>query len=274
MSKPKFKFEDSSSQKNSIVKYEPESIWDKLMNILPSPEDELETMKQDQVKFKELIEETKEVIQKIENKLLEDPSDSNLIQKLEYHNQMLETFEAELQCTKVQCNSLDKMLKEEDSENDDAFNESLPELIANSIVTSRKKMEDVNSVVKSIENKSRKNRIEECIICEVSIKDDKGRKASIRHLHLPGFETFTKYKPVICVECFKKENILDVDIPEVFEIDSEFACKKGNKIYSMELEEEIPEFKEKAKKLIDLESKNFIESIKIEEKSSFFSFKI
>ncbi len=287
MSKSKFKFnhEDSSSEEeNAVVKYEEKSFWDKLLDALPTPEEELETMKQDQVKLVEMIEETKEVIKKIDTTLsdesLEDEDRNNLNKKLEYYTNMLETFESELQCTKVQEKSLDKMLKEEETGEEGAFEESLPELIANSIVTSKKKMEDVNSVVKSIEILSKKNRIEECIICEINIKDDKGRKASIRHFHLPGYETFNKYKPVICVDCFTKkqkegniETIKSIIVPGEFENDTETTCKKANKIYSQELEVEIPEFKENAKKLIDLESKNFIESIKIEEKNSFFGFK-
>jgi len=286
MSKSKFKFnleDNSSEEENVIVKYEEKSFWDKLLDALPTPEEELETMKQDQVKLSDLIEETKEVIKKIdttlEDKSLEDEDKNNLNQKLEYYTNMLETFESELRCTKVQEKSLDKMLKEEETGEEGAFEESLPELIANSLVTSKKKMEDVNSVVKSIEISSKKNRIEECIICEVNIKDDKGRKASIRHFHLLGYETFIKYKPVICVDCFIKkqsegniEAIKSIVVSEEFENDSETACKKGNKIYSEELEVEIPEFKIFAKKLIDLESKNFIESIKIEEKTSFFGF--
>lgn len=287
MSKSKFKFnlkDDSSEEENAVVKYEEKSFWDKLLDALPTPEEELETMKQDQIKLLELIEETKEVVGKIDTKLedksLEDEDRNNLNQKLEYYTNMLEIFESELQCTKVQEKSLDKMLKEEETGEEGAFEESLPELIANSLVTSKKKMEDVNSVVKSIEILSKKNRIEECIICEVNIKDDKGRKASIRHFHLAGYETFTKYKPVICVDCFTKkqkegniESIKNIIVSEEFENDTEITCKKGNKIYSEELEVEIPEFKENAKKLIDLESKNFIESIKIEEKNSFFNFK-
>ena len=81
---------------------------------------------------------------------------------------------------------------------------------------------------------------------------------------------------VICLDCFKifkdsKKEEFGESLKDS-EIDSETVCKKGTKIYSSELIEEVPEFIEKYKKYINLEKEEFINNIKREDKKDIFSF--
>lgn len=285
----KFKFnpesreslDDKESQSYDIVlKSQSCNFWDNFM--LPTPEQQIEAMIKDEEKLEELIKDIKDVLIKIEEaeklKDYESEESKDSIESVKNHyTSLLEEFENELQCIKVQHKSMNIILDENyDSENDD-FEKNIPELIANFMVSSEKKIKEVNDVVKTIEKKSKNNRIEECIQCFAIIKDHQGRKTSIEHIHLNDklFDSFKKYKPVICLECFKELNpIINIDNIKESTIDSENVCKKGSKIYSKELLEEIPAFIEKYNKYIKLENEEFINSIKIEEKKSFFDFKI
>jgi len=294
----KFKFspdaksvEDLDNIKSkSLVKYEEKNFWDRFLDMLPTPEEEIENMIKDEEKLEELIKETKEVLEKIDNSLNSSDS-SDLIQdditELEnmksHYTSLLETFESELQCTKVQHKSMNTILNSEDS--NDEFETNIPELLANSIVSTRKKMEDVNDVVKSIEKIAKKNRIEECIYCFTILKDECGRKTSLKHVHINNdyVNTFKKYKPVICIDCINKYCDLE-EIPKEFKdvdnfekLDSEnleSTCKKGSKIYSYELKKDLSSnfhiFDEKIKKYVELEKNDFINKVKSEEKKSFF----
>lgn len=284
----KFKFNpdsNSSKESNSIIVKDPknENFWDSILDMLPTPEEEIKNMIKDEEKLEELIKETKEVLEKIEIALLNSQDECNEeLQSLKSHyTSLLETFESELQFTKFQHKSMDNILKSEDS--DEELN--IPELLANSIVSTRKKMEDVNDVVKSIEKNSKKNRIEECIYCFTTVKDEHGRKASVKHIHINNkfAETFKKYKPVICMDCFDKNIKTELISKDeiIFEDEDKIVdstCKKGSKIYSYELKKEIssnlPMFEEKIKKYVELEKNNFLNSLKSEEKKSFFDLKI
>jgi hypothetical protein len=278
----KFKFdpessknEDSKESKALILRTEDGNFWEKFLDMLPTPEEEIETMIKDEKKLEESIEEIKEVLKKIEE-ALESFDSLDLKEDLEkkkfYYISLLEEFETELQCIKVQHKSMEIVLK--DSDDEEELN--IPELIANSMISTKKKMEDVNDVVKSIEKISKKNRIEECIQCEKIVKDECGRKASIMHIHFndKSLEMFKKYKPVICLDCFNNfySEFIDINSIKDSEIDSETVCKKGSKIYSKELYETLPEFKDKIKKFINLEKEEFINNIKEEDKKDIFNF--
>jgi hypothetical protein len=265
-----------------IIKYEEKNFWDRMLDMLPTPEQEIENMEKDEIKLNEMIQETKEALEKIDKALIsekiEDYDVENLNSLKLRYTSLLEEFESELQCIKIQHKSMNSILDEDYNSENDEFEKNIPELIANSMLSTKKKMEDVNDVVKTIEKISKKNRIEECIHCERIIKDEQGRKSSILHIHLHDkiIEDFKKYKPVICLDCFEifkmsKSEKFDYNV-KVSEIDSETVCKKGSKIYSKELYEEIPEFVEKYKKYINLEKEEFLNNIKREDKKDIFSF--
>lgn len=293
-SKLLFKLEDSddesltpSENPSKIVKYEfqnlsCDSFIEKLLNFLPTPEDEFENMKKDEEVILKQIDEIKEVIDKIDLRLndiknLEDSSEfEELSNKKEYYITLLETYEADFEYTKAQKKSLGYLINEDDED----FEDQLPELLANTFVSTKKKMEDVNSVVKMLELQIKKNKIEECIECGLQFKDEQGRKTSLKHFHLEGFEDLKKYKPIICLECFncykngikdiKIEDIKDIEFEEELSSDSKDLCKKGSKIFNSKNILNITEFKEKGKKFNDLENKEFIENIKNEGKKSLF----
>jgi hypothetical protein len=271
----------------SLIKYEEKNFWDKFLDMLPTPEEEIENMIKDEERLEELIKETKEGLEKIEESINSSDLIKDDLTELEnmkaHYTSLLETFESELQCTKVQHKSMNTILNSEDS--NDEFENNIPELLANSIVSTRKKMEDVNDVVKSVEKIAKKNRIEECIYCFTILKDEYGRKTSLKHVHINNnsVNTFKKYKPVICIDCINKYCDLE-EIPKEFKncdnfekLDSEnleSTCKKGSKIYSYELKGEFssdfPMFNEKIKKYMELEKNEFINKVKSEEKKSFF----
>jgi chromosome segregation ATPase len=88
--------------------------------MLPTPEEEIETMIKDEKKLEESIEEIKEVLKKIEEALESKEDSIDLQEDLEkkkfYYISLLEEFETELQCIKVQHKSMEIVLKDSDDE--------------------------------------------------------------------------------------------------------------------------------------------------------------
>lgn len=278
-----------------IIKHDSNDFFEKLLNFLPTPEDELENMKKDEEILLNQINEIKEVIERIEFRLNEikahnlesniykqDPEHNSSLEefqdlssKKDYYTVLLESYEADYEYTNSQKKSLGYLI-EDCEEGDDKFEEQLPELLSKTFTSTKKKMEDVNSVVKILENQSKKNKIEECVECGLQFRDAQGRKTMLKHFHLKGFEELKKYKPIICLECFKtflsvNESLKDIEFEEEDFLDcSKELCKKGNKIYNSKIIINNPEILEKGKKFLDLENEEFIKNIRNEGKKYLF----
>lgn len=273
-----------------ILKKDSNNFFEKLLNFLPTPEDELENIKEEEEKLLNQINEIKEVIERIEfrlNEIKAEDLESNIYKqnssneefqdlssKKDYYIVLLESYEADYEYANTQKKSLGYLI-EDCEEGDDKFEEQLPELLSKTFINTKKKMEDVNSVVKILENQSKKNKIEECVECGLQFRDAQGRKTALKHFHLEGFEYLKKYKPIICLECFikfKKDNLEDIKfeedaIKDSFDDSTDF-CKKGNKIYNSKIILNDPEILEKGKKFLELENEEFIKNIRNEGKKS------
>lgn len=281
-----------------ILKHDSNDFFEKLLNFLPTPEDELENMKKDEENLLVQINEIKEVIERIEFRLNEikaqdlesniheqDPEQNSSLEefqdlssKKDYYIVLLESYEADYEYTNAQKKSLGYLI-EDCEEGDDKFEEQLPGLLTKTFINTKKKMEDVNSVVKILENQTKKNKIEECIECGLQFRDAQGRKTALKHFHLEGFNDLKKYKPIICLDCFKsflsskndlKQESSDIEFEEDLSEDSKELCKKGNKIFNSKIILNNPELLEKGKKFLELENKEFIENIRNEGKKSLF----
>ena len=245
----------------------------------PTPEEEIEELNKDEEILNEKIKEAEENLKAIEERIQSHSEEAEELQeKWELVHNLLESYEYDLKYNIAHKKSLNNIYFEEDDEKaEENFSNQLPELLATSIFSSKKKMEDVNKIVKKTEKSSTVRIIEECIYCECILKDDKGRKTSKQHFHFEKLEginldSFLYYKPVICVECIQ---ILDKEtnqeLGERFaesSSDSENCCKKGSTVYSNNLsgnypilipyfEKIIEKEKEKNKEFLMLKPKNF-----------------
>jgi hypothetical protein len=304
MSKLKFLFDlsedkdlDNDESKNlSLSKHrdslQSENLFEKLLSFLPTPEEELENVKKDEESLVNQVNELKQCIEKINIRLeeIKNSSDSEenseefevLNNKKGQYVSLLDTYEADLSYAITQKKSLGYLI-DDSEEGDQKFEAQLPELFVNTYVNTKKKMEDVNSVVNILELQAKKNKIEICIECDATFRDENGRKASLKHFHLEGFEDLKKYKPILCLGCFmnyknslkgvlkySKEELKNIEFEEDDSLNSEELCKRGNKIFNSKNILNSPELKEKGKKFFDLENQDFVENIRNEGKKSLF----
>jgi hypothetical protein len=267
-----------------------QNFLEKMLSFLPTPEEELENVKKDEESLTSQVNELKQCIEKINIRLeeIKESSDSEefevLNNKKEQYSSLLDTYEADLSYASAQKKSLGYLI-DDTEEGDEKFEAQLPELFANTYVSTKKKMEDVNSVVNILELQAKKNKIEMCIECDATFRDENGRKTSLKHFHLEGFEDLKKYKPILCIDCFQafkcSKNGLKCANEELknieFEEDnsdgsngSDGLCKRGNKIFNSKNILNSPEFKEKGKKFVDLENQDFVENIRNKGKKSLF----
>jgi hypothetical protein len=283
MSKLKFLFdiEDEGEEKETtLTNYNNSNFLENLLSFLPTPEEELENVKKDEQSLTNQVHELKSCIEKISARLeeIKESSESEefevLNNKKEQYVALLETYEADLSYATVQKKSLGFLIDDTD-EGDEKFEAQLPELFANTYVSTKKKMEDVNSVVNILELQAKKNKIEICIECDATFRDENGRKTSLKHFHLAGFEDLKKYNPILCLDCFNTLKPLNNDLKNIeFEEDLSDGfnelCKRGNKIFNSKNILNSPELKEKGKKFVDLENQEFVENIRNEKKKSLF----
>jgi hypothetical protein len=251
-----FKLGSSSSEEpneskpsNILTKiFSPQSNFlSQFLACIPSPEEELEELDKDNTNLEEKIKEAEESLQAIEERMKTHPEDSEELQtQWDFINSLLESFEYDLKYNKAHKKSLTNLYYEED---DDAANQEftnqLPELLATTFISTKKKMEDVNQIVNKLKKDSIKA-IEECIYCHLVLKDDKGRKTSKQHFHLNN-DNFIYYHPVICVECIN--SFSEFESIEFKEEEHEGCCKKSSKIYSNILTNHYPCFDEYVAKL-------------------------
>lgn len=295
MSKFRFTLEEDTNKSLSLKKYEEsDNFLEKLLHFLPTPEEELENIKKDEESLTVQVNEIKEFIEKISFRLIEikDSSDPKNIEEYEVLNNkkeeyisLLDTYESDLSYASIQKKSLGYLI-DDNEEADQKFEEQLPELFVTTYTNTKKKMEDVNSVVDILKDQSKKNKIEICIECNAVFRDAQGRKAALKHFHLEGFENLKKYKPILCIDCFidyknspkcSNEELKNIEFEEA-EADgsngsddgSNELCKRGNKIFNSKNILNSPELKEKGKKFFTLENQEFIENIRNEGKKSLF----
>jgi hypothetical protein len=290
MSKLKFLFdleEDKDSESNTSVSLskhtissQSENFFEKILSFLPTPEEELENVKKDEESLTNQVYELKNCIEKINARLeeIKDSSESEefevLNNKKEQYVSLLDTYESDLSYASIQKKSLGFLI-DDTEEGDEKFEAQLPELFANTYVSTKKKMEDVNSVVNILELQAKKNKIEICIECDATFRDEHGRKSALKHFHLEGFEDLKKYKPILCLDCFQvfkysNEELKNIEFEEDLSGESEELCKRGSKIFNSKIILNSPELKEKGKKFVDLENQDFIENIRNEGKKSLF----
>jgi hypothetical protein len=243
-------------------------------------------MEKDEEILKEKIKEAEENLELITERMKSHPEElENLQEKWELINNLLESYEYDLKYNTAHKKSLTNIYFEESDEKaEENFSNQLPELLATSIFSSKKKMEDVNTIVKKTEKKSIVRKIEECIVCELVLKDDKGRKTSKQHFHFVeligvNLDFFEYYKPVICIDCIKKideENIFGFN-NELKESEEELSfendcCKKGLKIFSNNLSGNYPILIPYFEKIMEKEKEKNKENIMMKPKNFSFGF--
>ena len=257
-----------------------------LSSMFPTPEEEIEEIEKDEEILKEKIKEAEENLELVTERMKSHPEElENLQEKWELIHNLLESYEYDLKYNTVHKKSLTNIYFEESDEKaEENFSNQLPELLATSIFSSKKKMEDVNTIVKKTEKKTIVRKIEECIVCELVLKDDKGRKTSKQHFHFVELEGinldfFEYYKPVICIDCIKKideENIFQFK-DELQESEEELSfdndcCKKGLKIFSNNLSGNYPILIPYFEKVIQKEKEKIKDFITTKPEKNIFNF--
>lgn len=240
------------------------------LSFIPSPEEELEELDKDNNTLEEKIKEAEESLRAIEDRLKTHPEETNTLQsQWDFISSLLESYEYDLKYNKVHKKSLTNLYYEEDDDTaNQQFTNQLPELLATTFISTKKKMEDVNQIVNKLKKDSIKP-IEECIYCHIILKDDKGRKTSKQHFHLNN-DSFLYYHPVICVDCIN--SFPELNSIEFKEEEHEGCCKKGYKIYSNILTNDYPCFNEYITKLKIKEKEKNKETIMIKPEKDILDF--
>jgi hypothetical protein len=238
------------------------SFLDEFLKFLPTPEEEMEENQRDEAFLKEKIKELNDTLTIIEEKMIANGEENikELRSKWDMIESVLEMYETELENVKIHKKSIQYFMNEEDEE----FENQLPEVILSSIFSTQKKMKDVDVTIDIIKTVKEK-RIEECIYCEKILKDDKGRKTSKTHFHFNSEinKKFMYSKPVLCIDC--AQNILKEDSPKFTEEDidnSDDCCKKGNKIFSSILDKDYPELNPYFQNFQNKEKEKYIKSLR------------
>ena len=260
-------------EKTKIVKYEEKNLWEGLFAMIPSPEEEFENIDKESGLLKEKIEELKDAIKKLERRISEI-NDEEILEFLqnqkEQYISILETYESDLSYNSVHKKSL-RFLINDTEEDDEKFQSQIPALLANTYVSTKKKMEDVNSVVKILEDETKHRKIEQCMECQTIIKDKDGRKTMLKHFHFTNFDTLEHHVLTICIDCAQKIDELQSIIFNEDTTESSYICKKGKHILSCSVEKESPYLTSKFKALQEIEGKMFVKNLNIDSKRSIFS---
>jgi hypothetical protein len=250
-----FTLKDDSDRSNHSSKpsttlttfFSQNNYLNQFLSFIPSPEEELEELDKDNTLLEEKIKEAEDSLQQIESRMKTYPEESeDLQEQWDFINSLLESYEYDFKYNKAHKKSLTNLYYEEDDDvANQEFTNQLPELLVTTFVSTKKKMEDVNQIVNKLKKDSIKS-VEECIYCNLIIKDDKGRKVSKQHFHLTN-DSFQYYHPVICIDCIK--TVVKDFSYEFKEEEHEGCCKKGSKIYSNNLTNQYIELEEYTTKL-------------------------
>jgi hypothetical protein len=220
---------------------------------LPTPEESLVEAKRQETELETTICRIKDKINELETKMFNDGENSEEINdSIEYLNTQLENYEAELEYVKEQAIMFNSIANEDD----DDFIENIPtfyDAMKNSVDRQIKDVKEAISIIKK-----NKRHLEICVECKKQIRDEKGRKASVKHYHinLLSFREFCKfsgseaskdehikvyendefiYNPVICESCirnFVSEEVLESIQEEILAIKN---CSKGEVDYGYDV---------------------------------------
>lgn len=244
---------------------------------LPTPEESLVEAQRQESELETTIQKIKDKIDEINNNFFnaENPEDiekpyfsedqiEDMTDSLNYLKTQLENYEAELAYVKEQ----KVMFSAIASEDDDNFIENIPTFYDAMKTSVDKKIKDVKETISII--KKTKRHIEICIECKKKIRDEKGRKASVKHYHINllmfddvnirDYENDEYiYTPVICENCMSSEI---PDDTSVFK-----NCSKGDIDYGYLVNFEKKTLIELSKKYLSLvEELAKIDEIKYKEK--------
>jgi len=255
-----FKLENKEDT-SLITKKSSLSFLDNFLKLLPTPEEEMEEYLKNEIFLTEKIKELNDTLSIIEEKMINNVEDiDDLRSKWDMIETVLETYETELENIKIHKKSIQYFINEEDEE----FENQIPEVILSTIFSTHKKMKDVDFTVDIIK-KDKEKQIEECIYCERILRDDKGRKTSREHFHLNNekFKNFIYYKPVLCLEC--SQIILKDESPNFIDenviINCDDCCRKGTKIFSSNLDMNYPKLEIYLQKIQNKEKEKHIKSL-------------
>lgn len=215
-------FGDLSKSSSSSLSWKSIQEGIKFFESLPTPEESLTEAKKQETELENIINKIKNKIIEIDDKILktreEEIEEVEEIEELKdsttYLKTQLENYEAELAYVKEQS----VMFNAITNQDDDNFIDNIPtfyDAMKNSVDRQIKDVKETVSIIKKT-----KRQIEICIDCKKKIRDEKGRKASVKHYHinLLSFREFCKssgsevnikdyendeyiYTPVICESC-------------------------------------------------------------------------
>lgn len=217
----------------------------KFFQSIPPPEKSLENTEKQEKELKSVIEKMKEKLKDLSEEKQE------IEELINDYSVKLETLEAELEMVSEEKHMLESIVIEDD----DSFLDNLPYFCESVKKSADLKLKDVKEVTLLI--KKQKRHLEICMNCEKKIKDEKGRKASIKHYHFQNCESdkFISYEnedfiydPIICEECLESKKVSNsssfkISDNTIAEIVSNsipiVTCSKGNNNYGYLISENI-----------------------------------
>ncbi len=214
----------------------------KFFQSIPPPEKSLENTEKQEKELKSVIEKMKEKLKDLSEEKQE------IEELINDYSVKLETLEAELEMLSEEKHMLESIVVEDD----DSFLDNLPYFYESVKKSADLKLKDVKEVTLLI--KKQKRHLEICMNCEKKIKDEKGRKASIKHYHFQNDESYENedfiYDPIICEECLESKKVSNsssfkVSDNTIAEIVSNsipiVTCSKGNNNYGYLISKNINE---------------------------------
>jgi hypothetical protein len=209
----------------------------KFFQSIPPPEKSLENTEKQEKELKSTVEQLRS---KLKDLTEERQEITDLIND---YSVKLETLEAELLMLSEEKHMLESIVVEDD----DSFLDNLPYFYESVKKSADLKLKDVKEVTLLI--KKQKRHLEICMNCEKKIKDEKGRKASIKHYHFENdkFDSYENeefiYDPIICEECLESKEFKN-SLNTIAEIVScacnnpIVTCSKGSKEFGYLISED------------------------------------
>lgn len=216
----------------------------KFFQSIPPPEKSLENTQRQEKEIKSIVENLRLKIKDLNE---EKQEISELIND---YSTKLETLEAELEMLSEEKNILESIVVEDD----ESFLDNLPFFYESVKKSADLKLKDVKEVTLLV--KKQKRHLEICMKCENKIKDEKGRKSSVKHYHFQDETSFSIYEndnfiyePILCESCL--ETLLPIDIFREFLLQSSnspiVTCSKGVIDYGYLVHENFLDNKEYSK---------------------------
>lgn len=199
----------------------------KFFQSIPPPEKSLENTEKQEKELKSTVEQLRS---KIKDLTEERQEITDLIND---YSVKLETLEAELLMLSEEKHMLESIVVEDD----DSFLDNLPYFYESVKKSADLKLKDVKEVTLLI--KKQKRHLEICMNCEKKIKDEKGRKSSVKHYHFQNNESYENeefiYDPIICEECLESLSSDNTIVACTKEFKDSLhpivTCSKGNHNY-------------------------------------------